>query len=133
MSGGGREADGVEEGAAADGEHVGVTADLVGLDRGQGGLDDGGVLLGGFTAGEHERLAGEVHAHGLAVGGDLGGETRTRLRQAGVDDRDDLGPGEEVGEDAVARSKRTFGEEDTMAVGHREFEVEGVGHGPGEG
>jgi len=56
-----------------------------------------------------------VHAHGLAVGGDLGSETRTRLRQAGVDDRDDLGPGEQVGEDPVTRRERTFGEEDTMA------------------
>ena len=58
VGGGGREADGVEEGAAADGEDVGVAADLVGLDGGQGGLDDGGVLLGGFTAGEHERAPG---------------------------------------------------------------------------
>ena len=92
VGGGGREADGVEEGASADGEHVRVAADLVGLDRGEGGL-----------------------------------------RQAGVDDRDDLGAGEEVGEDTVARSERTFGEEDAMAVSYREFEVKGVVHSPGGG
>ena len=74
-----------------------------------------------------------MNARGLAVGGDLGDEPGAGGRQAGVDDRDDLGAGEEVGEDAVARSERPFGEEDAMAVGHREFEVEGVGHGPGEG
>ena len=133
MGGGSREADGVEEGAAADSENVGVAADLVGLDRGEGGLDDGGVLLGGLTAGEHERLPSEVHSHGLTVGGDLGGEARTGGRQTGIDDRDDLGASEEVGEHTVTRSERAFGEEDAMAVGYREFEVKGVVHSPGEG
>ena len=133
MGGGGREADGVEEGAAADGEDVGVAADLVGLDRGQGGLDDGRILLGGLTAGEHERGTGEVYAHGLAVGGDFSGETRTGVGQAGVDNRDDLGAGEEVGKDTVTRSERAFGEEDAVAVGYREFEVKGVVHSPGGG
>ena len=133
MGGGGREADGVEEGAAADGEDVGVAADLVGLDRGQGGLDDGRVLLGGLTAGEHEGGTGKVHTHSLTVGGDLGGETRTGVRQTGIDNRDDLGAGEEVGEDPVTRSERAFGEEDAVAVGYREFEVKGVVHSPGGG
>ena len=110
-----------------------MAADLVGLDRGQGGLDDGRVLLGGLTAGEHEGHAGEVHTHGLTVGGDFSGETRTGVRQTGIDDRDDLRTGEEVGEDTVTRSERAFSEEDAVAVGYREFEVKGVVHSPGGG
>ena len=76
--GGGRgETDRIEERTAADGEDVGVTANLIGLDGCEGGFDHSRVLLGRFAPGQHQRRPSEVHAHGLTVSGDLCDEART--------------------------------------------------------
>ena len=129
--GGGRsETNRIEERAAADGEDVGVTADLVGLDGGERRLDHGRILLGRFAPGQHQRRPGELHTHGLTISGDLCDEARAGGRQTRIDNRDDLSASKEVGQDAVARRERMLRKEDAVAVGYREFEVKGVVHSP---
>ena len=110
-----------------------MTADLVGLDGGERRLDHGRILLGRFAPGQHQRRPGELYTHGLTVSGDLRHEARTGRRQTRIDDRDHLGAGKEVGQDAVARRERMLRKEDAVAVGYREFEVKGVVHSPGGG
>jgi hypothetical protein len=83
---GGGQAGGIEEGAAADGEAIGMAADVAGAQGIQHPADGGGRLLDGFAAGKNQGGAHELKGigMGLEIGADPGGQIREGLLHAAV-------------------------------------------------
>ena len=95
MGGRGGVADGIEHGAAADREHVGVTAQPRVLNDLQDLVDMADVVLDRFPSGHDQDRRGESHDVVMRsqVARNLIEQVRVRIGDAAIDDGGDVGRG----------------------------------------